>query len=316
MDLFIEKEFAENFQIEYYPGKETEIQKIVYSIFSEYTGINWFLNASEDFVKENELLLKLSDYNLNYKLDVDFDKLFDNEFIPKKQTIVLTEKPRAWFPILKGKGVLCFSYDTYEKELEHFLETTRLTIELDDPRNIPINWEFFRFLRKERNFLIISDPYILTDSRGQEIKNNLVPLLKGNLCKEHFYSIFIITEVDDNIEKKLSLLYSALKAYHVKLYVFNRLRQIENMKMHGRILYSNYTFTKSGIGFNLNIKKLVNEEVTIDTFLNKSVYRRMNEHFRQFVGYVKRLEKLEHDKYPPYTTNTPKSYEVFREILS
>lgn len=217
---------------------------------------------------------------------------------------------------MKEKGVLCFNYDTYENELEYFLETTRVTVELDNPDNIPINWEFFQFLRKERNFLIISDPYILTDSWGQEIRKNLVPLLKGNLCKEHFYSIFIITEVDDDIEKKILLLYSALKAYHVKLYVFNRLRQIENMKMHGRILYSNYTFTKSGIGFNLNIKKIVNEEVTVDSIFNKSVYRRMNEHFSQFIGYIDRLEKLERDKFPPYTTNTPKSYVVLREILS
>jgi hypothetical protein len=316
MDLFIEKEFAENFQIEYYPGKETEIQKIVFSIFSEYTGINWFLNASEDFVKENELLFKLSDYNLNYKLDVDFDKLFDKKFIPRKQTIVLTEKPRTWFSILKEKGVLCFSYDTYERELKYFLETTRLIVELDNPENIPIDWNIFRFLKKERNFIIISDPYILSDSIGQEISKNLIPLLKNNLNKEHSYSIFIITEVDSNVEKKLLLLYSALKAYQIKLYVFNRIRKIEDMKLHGRILYSNYTFTKSGIGFNLNIKKMVNEEVSVDTFFNKSIYRRMNEHFKQLVGYIKRLEKLEHDKFHPYTTNTPKSYEVFREILS
>ncbi len=316
MELYIEKEFAENFWIEYNPEKGTEIQKIICSIFSEYSNINWFLNSTKESIKENELLYKLSDINVNLESDVDFNNLFNDNFVPKKQTLVLTEKARDWFPLLKEKGVLCFSYDTYEKELEYFLETTRLIVELDDPENIPINWEIFRFLRKERNFIIISDPYILTDSSGQEIRKNLVPLLKVNLCKEHSYSIFIITEVDYDIEKKLSFLYSALKAYHVKLYVFNRLRQIENMNMHGRILYSNFTFTISGIGFNLNIKNTVNEEVTVDNLFNKRVYRRMNEHFRQFVGYVKRLEKLEHDKDPPYTTNTPESYEVFREILS
>lgn len=168
MNLFIEKEFAENFQIEYYPGKETEIQKIVYSIFSEYTGINWFLNASEDFVKENELLFKLSDYNLNYKLDVDFDKLFDNEFIPKKQTIVLTEKPRTWFSILKEKGVLCFSYDSYELEIQRFIEKTHFKIDLSDRANIPFKWSSFIFLKEQTNFVIINDPYILRDNDGKK----------------------------------------------------------------------------------------------------------------------------------------------------
>jgi len=316
MELYIEKGFVDNFQIEYYPNKASEMQKIIYSIFTEYSNINWFLNTALESSGENEFLYKMNDYNANFKSDIDFNNLFNDNFVPKKQTIVLTEKPRSWFSVLKGKGVLCFSYDSYEKELKYFLETTRLIVELDDPENIPLDWNIFNFLKKERNFIIISDPYILTDSRGQEIKENLVQLLRGNLDKEHSYSIFIITEVDDDIEKKLSLLYSALKAYQVKLYVFNRIRKIEDMKLHGRILYSNYTFTKSGIGFNLNIKNMVNEEVSVDTLFNKSVYRRMNEHYRQLVGYIKRLEKLEHNKFHPYTTNTPKSYEVFRKILS
>jgi hypothetical protein len=144
----------------------------------------------------------------------------------------------------------------------------------------------------------------------------LIQLLKINLSKEHFYSIFIITEVDNNIDKKLLLLYSALKDYKVKLYVFNRLRKIENMRMHGRILYSNFTFTKSGIGFNLNIKKIVNEEVIVDTMFDKRIYRRMNEHFRLFIDYIEKLEKLELGKQHQYTTNSSKSYEIFREILS
>ena len=151
MDLFIEKEFAENFQIEYYPEKETEIQKIINSIFAKYTKINWFLNDSEDYVVENELLSKLSDSNLNFKVNVDFDKLFDKHFIPNKQTLVLTEKPRVWFPLLKEKGALCFSYDNYEKVLQKFIDETHFKVDLSDSENIPIDWQIF----KESDILLL-----------------------------------------------------------------------------------------------------------------------------------------------------------------
>jgi hypothetical protein len=314
MDLFIEKEFAENFQIEYYPGKETEIQKIVYSIFSEYTGINWFLNASEDFVKENELLFKLSDYNLNYKLDVDFDKLFDNEFIPKKQTIVLTEKPRAWFSILKEKGVLCFSFDDYELEIRQFIEKTHFKIDLSDKANIPFKWSSFYFLKEQTSFVIINDPFILRDNDGQKIRNNLILLLKENLNKNNSYSIFLLTKVDNEIDKKIGQLNSALNGYKVKVFVFNILQEFENLDLHDRVLYTNYTMTDSGKGFNLNTSKPSNSQIVSVSIFEKHTYKRFNSHIKELEKYIGKLEKSENLN-NPYRTNTKKAFEAFRQII-
>ena len=314
MDLFIEKEFAENFQIEYYPEEESEIQRIIYSIFSKYHNINWYLNTSEDFVKENELLFKLSDLNLNCQFNVDFDKLFTNEFVPQKQTLVLTEEPRSWFPLLKEKGVLCFSYDNYEIELKDFISKTHFKVDLSDEDNIPINWKVFKYLNNNTNFLILSDPYILTDKSGQKIKDNLIPLLKDNLNKSLNYNVFIFTIVKENIDSKLKYIYSQLAGYKVKIYVFNIEKLLEKFTMHDRLLYSNYAITESGIGFNLSSKKPVNSQVISTSIFEVFTYKRFLNHIKELKSYVQKLEKFE--RYGnPFKANSEKAFKVFNEMI-
>ena len=313
MDLFIEKEFAENFQIEYYPDKESEIQKIINSIFSVYTGVNWFLNTSEDYIEENEFLTKLSDYNLNFKANVDFDKLFDNQFVPKKQTLVLTEKPKKWFPLLKEKGVLCFSYDNYQKELKEFIDKTHFKVDLSDTDNIPINWTIFKYLN-DTNFIIISDRYILTDKTGQKIRDNLIPLLKENLDKNQHYKIFIFTKVNENISSRLKFINSQLANFNAKIYVFNIEKSIEKFMLHDRYLYSNYTITESGIGFNLSSKKPTNSQVLSTSIFEYYTYKQINSHLKELKKYVRKLENFEHYN-NPYKTNSEKAFEAFLKIV-
>ncbi len=316
MDLFIEKEFAENFQIEYYPEKASEIQRIINSIFSKYTGVTWFLNTSEDFIEENEFLTKLSDYNLNFKVNVDFDKLFNNQFAPKKQTLVLTEKPRKWFPLLKEKGVLCFSYDNYEKEVKKFMQETHFKVDLSDSENIPINWQIFKYLNSSTNFIIISDPYILTDKSDKKIKDNLIPLLKENLDKNREYKVFIFAKITDNedINRKLKFINSQLANYNAKIYVFNIEKTIEKFSLHDRYIYSNYTITESGIGFNISTKKPNNSQVLSTSIFENYTYKRINSHLNELKKYVQKLEKFE--RYGnPFKTNSEKAFEAFKRII-
>jgi hypothetical protein len=314
MDLFIEKEFAENFQIEYYPEKESEIQKIINSIFSKYPGINWYLNTSEDFIEESELLLKLSDLNLNCRFNVDFDKLFTNEFVPKKQTLVLTEKPRSWFTLLKAKGILCFSYDNYEKELKDFISKTHFKVDLSDEDNIPINWKIFQYLNNNTNFIILSDPYILKDNSGQKIKNNLIPLLKENLNKTLKYNVFIFTIADENIERKLKFIYSQLASFKIKIYVFNIQKSLEKFKMHDRLLYSNYAITESGSGFNLSSKKPINSQILSASVFETYTYKRFQHHLKELKEYVQKLERFEHYN-NLFKANTKNAFKVFNEMI-
>ena len=67
MDIFIEKEFLENFEIEYSPEKCTKVQGVLYQIFSEYTGIKIYINTTEkeldQLIPNSELLLNILNYN-------------------------------------------------------------------------------------------------------------------------------------------------------------------------------------------------------------------------------------------------------------
>ena len=315
MELYIEKGFVENFQKEFYLEKATEIQKIIYSIFSEYPNLNWYLNASENFIEDNELLFKLSDINLSFKLDVDFNQLFVPEFIPKRQTIVLAEETREWFPLLHERGVLCFSYDNYQKELNEFLIKTKFKVDLSDEENIPIDWKCFKYLNSNTNFVILSDPYILNDD--EKIKKNLIPLLKENLNKSKKYEIFIITKIDEKyeagIDRKLKYINSQLANFEVKLFVFNIIKSIENIVFHDRILYSNFAITESGKGFNLFSRKPENSQIISNSIFEKYTFKRFNNHLKELKKYVGKLEELKHYN-NPYKTNSDKAYKAFEEL--
>jgi hypothetical protein len=317
MDLFVEREFIEEFELDYdCSEKKSEIQKIVFSIFTEFTRINLFINAPDSFINESRILSLFSDSNLNIKFNVDFEQRFFNPVALSNQTLIFTKHNRSWFYTLENKGAMCFSYKDYEVEIQNFISRTHFKIDLSDPENIPINWNIFKFLKSQTNFIILSDSYILSNCSGQEIRKNLIPLLKENLNKNRSYSIFIFTEVDkEDINSKIGLLYSALNGFKVKLFVFNILPQCENMDLHDRVLYSKYTITDSGKGFNLFSNKPKNSQIVSASIFEKQTYKRLNNHFELLRNYVAKLEKF-NPLNNPYKTNSDKAYKAFNEIIA
>jgi hypothetical protein len=315
MDLYVEKEFIEEFELEYYcSDSKTEVQKIIYSLFVEFTGIHLFLTDSQNFINSSELLTKFTDNNLQIDFNFSFETSFDDGFIPKTQTLVFTRTQKKWFAGLKQNGVLCFSFDDYELEIKRFIEKTHFKIDLSDRANIPFNRNSFIFLNEQTSFVIINDPYILCDNDGQKIKNNLIPLLKENLNKNNSYSIFLLTKVDNEIDKKIGQLNSALNGYKVKVFVFNILQEFENLDLHDRVLYTNYTMTDSGKGFNLNTSKPSNSQIVSASIFEKHTYKRFNSHIKELEKYIGKLEKSENLN-NPYRTNTKKAFEAFRQII-
>ena len=316
MDLFVEKEFIEEFELDYeYSEHKSEIQKILFSVFTEYPNVRLFLNSPMSFIDESRILSLFSDMNLNISFEFDFESYFDSKVIPNNQTLVFTKDKKSWFPDLRNLGMLCFSYTDYEREIKAFIDETTFKIDLSDPEQIPVDWKVFHFLGRHANFIIVSDPYILNDGSGQKIKENLIPLLKENLNVNHFYSIFIITEVDKDINKKVMKIYSSLKEYKIKIFIFNRIKEIENMILHDRHLYSYYTITSSGTGFNLNISKPVNTRIESASLFEKYTYKCLNNHLKYLNKYIDKLEKMDHLA-KPYKTNSIKAFESFREVTS
>jgi hypothetical protein len=316
MDLFVEKEFIEEFEYDYYCSEnKSDIQKIVFSIFTEYSNIKLFIDAPDSFIFENELLSKLTDTNRIVSDNIDFDNRFNKQFSLSHQTLVFTKNTRSWFSKVKDKGALYYSYADYESEIQKFITDTHFKIDLSDPENIPMNWKIFRFLNSQTNFIILSDRYVLCDGSGQEMRKNLIPLLKDNLNKNHPYSIFIFTEVDDDIDKKIGQLNSALNGYHPKIYVFNIVDAFENIDLHDRILYSNYTLTVSGKGFNLYSTKPSNSEIDSNSIFEKHTYKRLISHFKELDKYVFKLENSDHLN-NPYRTNNKMAFAAFKAITS
>lgn len=318
MDLFVEKEFIEEMECDYLDSKhKSDIQKIVFSIFTEYSNIKLFIDAPLSFIDESELLSKLTDTNTKVSDNIDFDHRFNNQFSLSPQTLVFTKNTRSWFPSIKEKGALCYSYADYESEIQNFISETHFEIDLSDPENIPINWGKFNFLNRQTNLIVLSDPYVLCDGNGQEMRKNLIPLLKGNLNKNHPYSIFIFTDKKkvNEIDKKIGELNSALNGYEKDIYLFNIVKPWDNNFFHDRILYSNYTITESGKGFNLYSTKPSNSRILSQSIFKKYTYMRFINHFKELKEYIIKLETYEHSD-NPYRTNSPKAFEAFRAIVS
>lgn len=313
MDLFVEKEFIEEFELDYDCSEnKSEIQKIVFSVFTEFTQINLFINASVSFINESRILSLFSDSNLNIKFNVDFDERFNNQFALSNQTLIFTKNTKSWFSSVKSIGALCYNYNDYEIDIQYFIDRTHFKIDLSQQENIPFKWEKFNFLNKQTNFIIISDHHILCDKDGQKIGKNLIPLLKENLDKNHSYSIFILTELAEDFEKKLGQLNSALNGYRAKIYLFHFLPEFENIDFHDRILYSNYTMTDSGKGFNLYSSKPKNSQIVNASIFEKYTFKRYNTHLKELGRYIYKLENKEHLNNPYRASNN--AFKAFREL--
>lgn len=315
MDLFVEKEFIEEFELDYdYTENKSEIQKIVFSVFTEFPQVNLFTNTSVSFINESRILSLFSDINLNIKFNVDFDHRFNNQFTLSSQTLIFTKSTKSWFSSVKNKGALCYSYNDYEIEIRNFRDKTHFKIDLSAQENIPFKWNRFNFLNKQTNFIIISDHHILCDKDGQKIKNNLIPMLKESLDRNHSYSVFIFTELTKDYEKKRGQINSALNGYLVKIHLFNFLPEFESFDFHDRILYSNYTLTDSGKGFNLNSTKPKNSLIVSESIFEKLTFKRFNTHLKELEKYIRKLEKLEHGNNPIRATK--KDFDAFWKLAA
>ncbi|GAP68007.1 hypothetical protein BA6E_1026 [Bacteroidales bacterium 6E] len=317
MNLFVEKEFFEEFELDYFcSDKKTEPQVILFQLFNQYSYIRLYTNASLEFIGDSELLSRLTDNNANVYFDVDLDQYFQSYSGRIFQTLIFTKEPKDWFQPLILLGALCFSFSDYESRISEFIKKTHLKVDLSDPENLPFKWNKFRLIYEHSNLLIISDPYILADKSQQKLKNNLIQMLKENLDQNHDYIAFIFTDVEDEttIELKIKKIYSDLSAYRIKLFVFNRLKYIEKMDIHDRIIYSNYTISESGIGFNLSSYKMANSQIICSSIFEKYTYKRLCNHLSELSAYINKLEKLNHIN-TPFKANSCRGYDAFRDIL-
>ncbi len=315
MNIFIEKEFIENFEIMYSDNAYLVEWKLLYVLFTEYTNINLFINSTnEDFenvIKSSEILLKLSDINPNIQPYSDLK----NEIINSNsvQTLVFTETEKDWFKEIDCSTILHFTYSDFADKLKEFIKNNQLEFDLSD-RECEFNWNLFHFIANSSNFIFISDPYILKDKDGQKISHNLIPLLRNNLHKDQSYKVFIICDLADvKVNKILQALYSKLADFDFKFYFINIIKGSKPMYLHDRLLYTNYSITTSGIGFNIDSNKTYNSEVLTKTIFYKKTYKKYVNHFKLIGEYIDKLEKYT-DYSNTFKTNTDTLYKEYRNL--
>lgn len=321
MDIFIEKGFIENFEIEYDPKKCSRVQAIIYKIFAEYTGIKLFIDVSEseleNFISNSELLSNLFNYNPCYNCIDDFYYYITTQG-SSYQTLVFTEEKKDWFSELIKQNILCFCWEDYESSITKIIKKIHFRIDLSD-KEFSLDWGVFNYISENTSFLILSDTYILKDGSGQKIKDNILRLIQNNIDSTKDYKLFIITSPELShlsekaIKEKLTLLNTSLANYKIKIYLFNRLKACEKTTLHDRLLYTNYSIADVGIGYNLHGTES-NSEIRSESIFEKFAYRKHKNHMELIKNYIIKLETWE-DYNNPYKTNSKKAYEEFYNAL-
>ena len=86
-------------------------------------------------------------------------------------------------------------------------------------------------------------------------------------------------------------------------FLIPRNKRLEKFEFHDRLIYTNYSMTKSGKGFNLNNIKLINSEVITSSIFNKKTYKKYLNHFDSIQEYIFTLKTVYNNKFNNNTYN-------------
>jgi hypothetical protein len=278
MELFIEKEFLEDFEIDF---DQNPIKEIVKEIITSYGDKRVYINYNQN----NFAVLKV---------EYEFFALICNTTVPlpvesietsvKKsnclQTLVFTKKEESWHKEMESKGAWCFSFDNYQTKIKSLIDKLHIKVDLSIPFN---NWNTLDFSTIPFNSVQITDGYILKDEKN--IKENLIPLIASfvNLEKEKITIDLLVKEMGFKMateEKKkefakkqhgkLNSKFS--KLINLKIYLSNLISDID---LHDRTVVTNFSILDSGVGFSIVNKKISNSQMISSSIFEKYTYDRL-----------------------------------------
>ena len=317
MELYVEKEFLDNFCIEFDEKNPTSGQKILATIFEEYGEVEWFIdteiNTPEDF-EALELsyyfFAKRSDYKAPNGVSSLKEELFSKSTF--HQTLVLSATEQDWFKEAEAKGGLCFSYDNYEKRLSEIINSCHYKIDLSETFR---SWEAFNSLKHiPFNEIVLNDNYVLNDNKQQPMDKNIIGLLKNLLeqKREQEVRVKIFTKdlnpkppgTDQQIKEAVEIRYrklnSGLANFKKKVQIINNDLQRDYYELHDRVLITNFFSIDSGKGFNLIPGKQSNSQIVVETIFDKYTYKRIKNHKKIYDDYLKRLNHRKTMKFSVY----------------
>jgi hypothetical protein len=278
MELFIEKEFLEDFEIDF---DQNPIKEIVKEIITSYGDKRVYINYNQN----NFAVLKV---------EYEFFALICNTTVPlpvesietsvKKsnclQTLVFTKKEESWHKEMESKGAWCFSFDNYQTKIKSLIDKLHIKVDLSIPFN---NWNTLDFSTIPFNSVQITDGYILKDEKN--IKENLIPLIASfvNLEKEKITIDLLVKEIGfktateekkkEFAKKQHGKLNSKFsKLINLKIYLSNLISDID---LHDRTVVTNFSILDSGVGFSIVNKKISNSQMISSSIFEKYTYDRL-----------------------------------------
>jgi hypothetical protein len=310
MEIYIEKEFLDNFYLEFDEDSHSPSQMILANILRDYAEVEWLIDCTieslEDFEKlknDNPFFaaraLILGPVSINSIKDHFFEKSIC------RQTLIFTQNTENWFSEAENKGALCFSFESYQTKIETLVDSCHFKIDLSEQFQ---GWKVFSNLKNMPfNKIIINDAYILTDQDTQRMDRNLFPLIKNiiDIRNKTPIGIEIFTknlnppqpgtfdQIKIMAEKRFNRLNSVFANYDLKFKIISNTLQKGRYDFHDRLIYLNFMIIDSPKGFNLEPHKKSNSQISAETIFDKYTYNRLRNHLKMHDDYLNKIKSLE-----------------------
>jgi hypothetical protein len=307
MELFIEKEFLEDFEIDF---EKNPIKEVVKKIITNYGDKQVFINYEEkDFVQlknEYEFFALICNTTVPIPVSNIKESVKKSNFL---QTLVFTKKEENWFEEIENKGALCFSFDNYEQKIKIIIDNLHFRIDLSEQFN---GWSFLDVFKTiSYNKIIVTDGYVLVDSDGQKMEENIIPILKklSDACLNNISITFFTKElkpisnqakyIREKAKKRITKFNSLFANINVKFKIINSSLNL-GIDLHDRNIATNFSLLDSGKGLNLIPYKNSNSQIISETIFEKYTYNRLNSILRLQNKYIEKLNKLETLEFTQY----------------
>jgi len=310
MELYVEKEFLDNFYLEFDELTASPSQYILATILKDYAEIQWYIDCEIELPEQFEKLKTENPffaYRANIFPPIPINSIKDHFFTNSncKQTLVFTQNEENWFKDAEHKGAMCFSYNNFQLKIQTIIKQCHFKIDLSENFQ---GWEMLNNLKNiPCNNIIVNDGYILTDKHGQKMDQNLFPIIKTimgtkykTVTKIEIYTNNLNTaqpgtyeQIKAEAEKRLNKLNSIFANYKFHFSIISNTLQKGTFDFHDRLIYLNYLIIDSPKGFNLLPYKRSNSQISVDTIFDKYTYNRLRNHLKMHEDYFNKIKKLE-----------------------
>ncbi|TXD53585.1 MULTISPECIES: hypothetical protein [unclassified Polaribacter] len=284
MELYIEKEFLDNFEAAYI---NELIQKTVKEIFIGYGEKRVFIDYNvENFEKldaENEFFALISNIIPPTPVNSIKEHLFSNSDF--SQTIVFTNEQEDWFVDAENKGALCFCFDNYQEKINKIIDKLHFEIDLSETFK---GWGFLtEYSNLRYNQITIIDKYILSGDDIKKVEENIIPILKKMKQNNNKLNVSFLTrklvarnlehlpeKIKERAKKRCKFISSETKLPLTDIRIILLDNEL-NFDFHDRIIQTNFSMLESGKGFILEGVNPSNSVIRSETIFKKFTYNRL-----------------------------------------